>query len=172
MNSHPHPISCPPRTFAQSTKELPIKEVTELTVKLMKDIQDRIAKREQMKTQPNSVGKPRIIDHNELIATPIEDNIDGDILVVENPPATPNPNVDTDVHASTSVALTSVQGNESIEEQQGEKMVPKESIMLEGAHDVKVEVVECASDQPSIVLEDLYLGEVEEVKTTVLPMVH
>ena len=51
-------------------------------------------------------------------------------------------------------------------------MVPKESIMLEGAHDVKVEVVECASDQPSIVLEDLYLGEVEEVKTTVLPMVH
>ena len=71
----------------------------------MKDIQDRIAKREQMKTQPDSVGKPRIIDHNELIATPIEDNIDGDILVMENPPATPKPNVDTDVHALTSVAL-------------------------------------------------------------------
>ena len=43
---------------------------------------------------------------------------------------------------------------------------------LEGAHDVKVEVVECASDQPSTVLEDLHLGEVEEVKTTMLPMVH
>ena len=43
---------------------------------------------------------------------------------------------------------------------------------LEGAHDVKVEVVERASDQPSTVLEDLHLGEVEEVKTTMLPMVH
>ena len=51
-------------------------------------------------------------------------------------------------------------------------MVPKESIMLEGAHDVKVEVVECASAQPSTILENLHLGEVEEVKTTVLPMVH
>ena len=51
-------------------------------------------------------------------------------------------------------------------------MVPKESIMLEGAHDVKVEVVECASAQSSTVLENLHLGEVEEVKTTVLPMVH
>ena len=172
MNSHPHPISCPQRTFAQSTKELSTREVTKFTVKLMKDIQDRIAKRKQMKTQPDSIGKPRIIDHNELIATHLDDNIDGDILVVENSPATPKPNVDTDVHASTSVALTSVQGNESIEEQQGEKMVPKESIMLEGAHDVKVKVVECASDQPSTVLEDLHLGEVEEVKTTVLPMVH
>ena len=93
-------------------------------------------------------------------------------MVAENPPATPKPNVDTDVHASTSVALTCVQGNESIEEQQGEKMVPKESIILEGAHDVKVEVVERASDQPSTVLGDLHLCEVEEVKTTVLPMVH
>ena len=37
---------------------------------------------------------------------------------------------------------------------------------------MKVEVVECASDQPSTVLEDLHLGEVEEVKTTELPMVH
>ena len=62
--------------------------------------------------------------------------------------------------------------NESIEEQQGEEMVPKESIMLEGAHDVKVEVVKCASNQPSTVLEDLHLGEAEEVKTTVFPMVH
>ena len=43
---------------------------------------------------------------------------------------------------------------------------------LEGAHDVKVEVVERASDQPSIVVEDLHLGEVKKVKTTVLPMVH
>ena len=91
---------------------------------------------------------------------------------MENPPATPKPNIDTNVHASTSVALTCLQGNESIEEQQGEKMVPKESIMLEGAHDVKVEVIECASDQPSTVLEDLHLGEVKKVKTTVLPMVH
>ena len=108
MNPHPHPrpISCPQSTFEQSTKELSTKEVTKLTVKLMKDIQGRIAKRKQMKTQLDSIEKPRIIDHNELIATPIEDNIDGDILVVENPPATPKPNVDTDVHASTSVALT------------------------------------------------------------------
>ena len=123
-------------------------------------------------SQIDSIGKPRILDHKELIAAPIEDNIDDDILVVETPPATPKPNVGTDVHASTSVALTCVQGNESIEEQQGEEMVPKKSIMLEGAHDVKVEVVECASDQPSTVLEDLHLGEVEEVKTTVLPMFH
>ncbi|XP_030970001.1 uncharacterized protein LOC115990293 [Quercus lobata] len=43
---------------------------------------------------------------------------------------------------------------------------------LEGAHNVKVEVVEPASNQPSIVLEDLHLGEVKEVKTTLLPMVH
>ena len=91
---------------------------------------------------------------------------------MENLPAIPKPNVDTDVYASTSVTLTSVKGNESTEEQQGEKMVPKETIMLKGAHDVKVEVFECASDQPSTVLEDLHLGEVEEVKTTVLPMVH
>ena len=47
---------------------------------------------------------------------PQEDNIDDDILVMENPPATPKPNVDTDVHASTNVALICVQGNESIEE--------------------------------------------------------
>ena len=172
MNSHPYPISCPQCTFAQSTKELSTREVMESTVKVMKDIQDKIAKWEQMKTQTDSVGKPRIIDHNALIATPIEDNIDGDILVAKNSPATPKPNVDIDVHVSASVALTCVQGNESIEEQQGEKMVPKESIMLEGAHDVKAEVIECASDQPSTVLEDLHLGEVEEVKTTVLPMFH
>ena len=40
---------------------------------------------------------------------------------MENPQATPQPNVDIDVHALTSVALTCIQGNESIEEQQGEK---------------------------------------------------
>ena len=118
MNPHPHPISCPQRTFEQSIKELSTKE---LFVKLMKDVQDRIASMNQMKTQTNSIGKPRIIYHNELIATPIKDNIDDDILVVENPPTTPKPNVDTDVHALTSVALTYVQGNESIEEQQGER---------------------------------------------------
>ena len=107
-----------------------------------------------------------------LLLPPIEDNINGDILDMENPPVPPKPNVDIDVRALTSVALTCVQGNESIEEQQGEKMVPKESIMLEGAHVVKVEVVECASDQPSTILKDLHLGEVKEDKTTVLPMVH
>ena len=37
---------------------------------------------------------------------------------------------------------------------------------------MKVEVVERASDQPSTIHEDLHLGEVEEVKTTMLPMVH
>uniref|UniRef100_A0A7N2M4S7 Uncharacterized protein n=1 Tax=Quercus lobata TaxID=97700 RepID=A0A7N2M4S7_QUELO len=36
----------------------------------------------------------------------------------------------------------------------------KQCSKLEGAHDVKVEVVECASDQPSMVLKDLHLGEV------------
>ena len=51
-------------------------------------------------------------------------------------------------------------------------MVHKESIMLEDAHDVKVEVIERAFDQPFTVLEDLHLGEVKEVKTTVLLMVY
>ena len=138
----------------------------------MKNVQDRITQMKQKKTQTDSIGKLRILDHNKLIATPIEGNIDDDILVVENSPTTSKPNVDIDIHASTSVALAYGQGNESIEEQQGEEMVPKESIMLKGAHDVKVEVFEHASDQPSTVLKDLRLGEVEEVKTTVLPMVH
>ena len=87
----------------------------------MKDVQDRIAQMKQKKTQTDSIVKPRILDHNELIVAPIKDNIDDDILVMENSPATPKPNVDTDVHALTSVALTYVQGNESIEEQQGER---------------------------------------------------
>ena len=69
----------------------------------MKNVQDRIAQMKQKKTQIDSIGKPRTLDRNELIAALIEDNID---LVVENPPATPKPNVDTDVHASTNVALT------------------------------------------------------------------
>ena len=43
---------------------------------------------------------------------------------------------------------------------------------LKVARDVKVEVVECTSNQPSIVLKDLHLGEVEKVKTTLFPMVH
>ena len=63
---------------------------------------------------------------------------------MENPPATPKPNVDIDVHALIGVALICVQGNESIEEQQGEEMVSKESIMLEGVHDVILEANESA----------------------------
>ena len=47
-----------------------------------------------------------------------------------------------------------MQGNESIEEQEGEEMVSKESIMLEGAHDVILEANEPAFDQPSMVHED------------------
>ena len=90
---------------------------------------------------------------------------------MENPPATPKPNADTDVHASTSVALTCVQGNESIKEQQGEEMVPKERIMLEGAHDVILEANESAFDQPSMVHEDKQFAKVEKVDNIVLPMV-
>ena len=74
----------------------------------MEDVQGGIAWMKQKKSQTNSIGKPRILDHNELIAAPIEDNIDDDILVVKNPPTTLKPNVDTDVHASTSVDLTCV----------------------------------------------------------------
>ena len=100
MNPNSHPISCPQRTFEQSTKEL--------FVKLMKDVQDRIAQIKQKKTQIDSIRKLRILDHNELIAAPTENNINDDILVVENPPAIPKSNVNIDVHASTSVALTCV----------------------------------------------------------------
>ena len=112
----------------------------------MKEIQDRTAQMKQMKTQPDLIGKPRILDHNELIAAPIQDNVDDDILVVEKPQVTPKPNVDKDVHALTNVALTCVQGNGSIEEQQGVEMVSKESIMLEGAHDVILEANETVFD--------------------------
>ena len=37
---------------------------------------------------------------------------------------------------------------------------------------MKIEVVECAINQPSIVLEDLQFGEVQKVDTTLLPMIH
>ena len=57
-----------------------------------------------------------------------------------------------------------MQGNESIEEQQGEEMVPKESIMLEGAHDVILEANESAFDQPSMVHEDKQFAKVEKVE--------
>ena len=107
---NPYPISCPRCTFEQATKEL-----KELFEKLMKDVQDVIAQMKQMKSQIDSIGKPRIIDHNEIIAAPIEDNIDDDILVVEKPQVTSKLNVDKDVHASTGVALTCVQGNKAIE---------------------------------------------------------
>ena len=75
-----------------------------------------IAQVKQMKTQTDSIGKPRIIDHFEIIAAPIEDNIDDDILVVEKHQVTPKLNTDKDVHALTRVALTCIQGNELIEE--------------------------------------------------------
>ena len=41
MNSHP--ISRPQRTFEQSIKELSTMELKEFSIKLMKDVQDRIA---------------------------------------------------------------------------------------------------------------------------------
>ena len=90
---------------------------------------------------------------------------------MENPPTTPKPNVDTDVHVSTSVALICVQENEFIEEQQGEEMVSKESIMLEGAHDVILEANEFAFNQPSMVHEDKQFAKVEKVDNILLPMV-
>ena len=37
----------------------------------MKDVQDMIAQMKQKKTQSDSIGKPRILDHNELIVAPI-----------------------------------------------------------------------------------------------------
>ena len=107
----------------------------------------------------------------KLLVPPLEDNIDNDILVVEKPQVTPQSNIDKDVHASTSVALTCMQGNESIEEQQGVEMVSKESIMLEGAHDVILEANESAFDQPSMVHEDKQFAKVEKVDNIVLPMV-
>ena len=92
-------------------------------------------------------------------------------FVVENPQATPKPHVDIDVYASTSVALTCVQRNEFIEEQKGEEMVSKESIMLEGAHDVILEANESAFDHPSMVHEDKQFAKVEKMDNIVLLMV-
>ena len=137
----------------------------------MKSVQDLIDQVKQMKTQTNSIGKQRILDHNEIIAAPIEDNIDDDILVVEKHQVTLRPNVDKDVHAPTSVDLTCVQRNEPIEEQQGEEMISKESVMLESAHDVTLEVNESSFDQHSMVCEDKQFDKVENVDNMVLPMV-
>ena len=50
-------------------------------------------------------------------------------------------------------------------------MVPKESIMLEGAHDVILEANESTFDQPSMVHEDKQFAKVEKVNNVVLPMV-
>ena len=49
----------------------------------MKGVQDLATQAKQMKTQTDSIGKPRMIDHNEIIVALIEDNIDDEILVVE-----------------------------------------------------------------------------------------
>ena len=54
MNSHP--ISCPQCTFEQSIKELSTKELKELSVNLMKDVQDRIAQMKQRRLKPIQLG--------------------------------------------------------------------------------------------------------------------
>ena len=130
MNSHP--ISCLQCTLEQSTFCYNFKEIKELFEKLIKDVQDLATQVKQMKSQTDSIGKPRMTDHNKIIVALIEDNIDDEILVVEK---------------------------------------HQVSIMLEGAYDEKVEFVEYAINQPSIMVEDLQLGEVEEVETAVIPMV-
>ena len=50
-------------------------------------------------------------------------------------------------------------------------MVSKESIMLEGAHDVILEANESAFDQPSMVHEDKQFAKMEKVDNIVFPMV-
>ena len=50
-------------------------------------------------------------------------------------------------------------------------MVSKESIMLEGAHDVILEVNESAFNQTFVVHEDKQFAKVEKVDNIVLPMV-
>ena len=50
-------------------------------------------------------------------------------------------------------------------------MVPKESIMLEGAHDVILEANESAFDQPSMVNEDKQFAKVEKMDNILFPMV-
>ena len=50
-------------------------------------------------------------------------------------------------------------------------MVSKESIILEGAHDVILEANESAFDQPSMVHEDKQFAKVGKVDNIVFPMV-
>ena len=50
-------------------------------------------------------------------------------------------------------------------------MVSKESIMLEGAHDMILEANESAFDQPSMAHEDNQFAKVEKVDNIVLPMI-
>jgi hypothetical protein len=49
-----------------------------------------------------------------------------------------------------------------------EEKVPQESELLKGAHYVKFSFDECATDQPSRVLEDMKLDEVDKIDTIVL----
>ena len=49
-----------------------------------------------------------------------------------------------------------------------EEKVPQESEILEGAYDVNFNFDECATDQPSRVLEDMKLDEVDKIDTIVL----
>ena len=51
------------------------------------------------------MGNQGLVDDNEIIAAPIEDNIDDDILVVEKPQVTPKPNVDKDIYMPQQVLL-------------------------------------------------------------------
>ena len=52
-----------------------------------------------------------------------------------------------------------------------EEKVPQGSVTLEGAHDMILEVAECAINQPSMVHVDKQLYEVEKADTIVLLMV-
>ena len=56
-------------------------------------------------------------------------------------------------------------------QQQDKEKIPHKNKILKDAHYVKVEVVECATDQLSIVPEDLQLGEVEKIDDTMFPMI-
>ena len=49
-----------------------------------------------------------------------------------------------------------------------EEKVPQESEILEDAYDVKINSDECATNQPSRVLEDMKLDEVDKIATIVL----
>ena len=52
-----------------------------------------------------------------------------------------------------------------------EEKVPQGSVTLEGAHDIILEVAECAINQPSVVHVDKQLYEVEKVDAIVLLIV-